>query len=122
MRRLPRLLVVALILLGAVGAVRATDVPITGLKLIIVDKTTLASKAKAVFVAKDPLVTKGAGTDPTLISATLDIAYDAVSGTFLMPQGSNWLVNSASVGKYVNKTAPTGGAVKVSVIKPASLV
>src|SRR5262249_49842935 len=49
-------------------------------------------------------------------------AYDAASGSFVMAQGSNWLVNSASVGKYVNKTAPSGGAVKVSVIKPSSLV
>src|SRR5262245_13285823 len=95
---------------------------IVGLKLIVVDKIAASDKAKAVFVAKDPGVSKGTGTDAAQIEATLDIAYDAVSGTFLMPQGGNWLVNSDSVAKYVNKTAPTGGAVKVSVIKPASLV
>jgi hypothetical protein len=39
-----------------------------------------------------------------------------------MPQGTNWLVNSSSVAKYANKTAPSGGGVKVSVIKPGSLV
>jgi polyhydroxybutyrate depolymerase len=97
-------------------------VPIAGLKLIVVDKTAVAGKAKAVFVAKDPGVTKGPGTNPAQIEATLAVAYDGASGTFGMPQGADWLVNSASVGKYVNKTAPTGGAVKVSVIKQASLV
>ena len=73
MRRLPRLLVSSMVLLGATGAARATDIPITGLKLIVVDKTVLASKAKAVFVAKDPAVTKGAGTDPAQIEATLAV-------------------------------------------------
>jgi hypothetical protein len=122
MRRVPRLLVVPLILLGVAGVARATDIPIAGLKLIVVDKTVAASSAKAVFVAKDGAITKGPGTDPAQISATLDIAYDAVRGSFDMPQGANWLVNSASVGKYVNKNAPTGGAAKVSVIKPFFLV
>src|SRR5262245_46544743 len=107
---------------GIVHAARAVDVPITGLKLIVVDKTVLSSKAKAVFVAKDPTVTKGTGTDPAQIEATLNVAYDSASGAFVMAQGGNWLVNSTSVAKYVNKTAPTGGTVKVSVIKPASLV
>lgn len=37
-----------------------------------------------------------------------------------MPQGAKWLVNSATVGKYVNKDAPAGGGVKVGVIKPGS--
>ena len=107
--------------LGIVDPAFALDVPIAGLKLIVVDKT-VAGKAKAVFVAKDGGVTKGTGTDPNQIEATLDIAYDAVSGTFGMPQGGNWLANSSAVAKYVNKTAPTGGAVKVAVIKPTSLV
>jgi Protein of unknown function (DUF1566) len=108
-------------LLGSVPA-RAVDVPISGLKLIVVDQTATTGKAKAVFVAKDLGIAKGTGTDPTQISATLDVAYLGTSGLFTMPQGTNWLVNSASVGKYVNKTAPTGGATKVSIIKPASLV
>jgi hypothetical protein len=110
------------LVLGGAGLAGAADVPITGLKLIVVDKLAASSSAKAVFVAKDPGITKGLGTNAAAIEATLDIAYDSASGQFVMPQGSNWLVNSASVGKYVNKTAPVGGAVKVSVIKPASLV
>ena len=98
------------------------DVPILGLKLIVVDKSVLAGKAKAVFVAKDAAISKGSGTNPAQIEAVLHVAYDATSGAFLMPQGGRWLVNSSSVAKYVNKAAPNGGAVKVSVIKPGSLV
>jgi hypothetical protein len=123
MRRVPLLAVFSMILLlGVARAAQATDVPITGLKLIVVDKTATANIAKAVFVAKDPAITKGPGVDPSQIAATLDVAYDTVSGAFDMPQGTKWLVNSASVGKYVNKAAPTGGAAKVSVLKPGSLV
>jgi hypothetical protein len=114
------MLVVCALILGVTPVARAADVPIMGLKLIVVDKTVAASKAKAVFVAKDPAVTKGTGTDPTDIQATLDVAYDAVSGTFDMPQGTRWLVNKDTVAKYVNKDAPTDGAVKVSAIKPGN--
>ena len=104
------------------GTARAADISIIGKKLIIVDKLTLANKAKAVFVAKDPNITKGTGTDPAQISARLDISYDSAAGAFLAPQGPNWLVNKDTVAKYVNKTAPTGGSTKVSVIKPAKLI
>ena len=41
---------------------------------------------------------------------------------FEMPQGGNWLVNKPTVAKYVNKDAPTGGGVKVSVLKPMKLI
>src|SRR5262245_39441260 len=102
-----------------IGTARALDVPIAALKLVLGDKTVAAGNAKAVFVAKDASITKGTGTDPMQIEATLDVAYDAVRGSFHMPAGGNWLVNSDSIGKYVNKDAPTGGGVKVSVIKPA---
>jgi hypothetical protein len=122
MQRLPRFAAVSMGLLCAAGAARAADVPITGLKLIVVDKIASAGQAKAVFVSKDPTIMKGPGTDATQISAILDVAYDASSGIFDMPQGGGWVVNSSSVAKYVNKTAPTGGATKVSAIKPGSLV
>lgn len=101
---------------------QAVDIPITPLKLIIVDKLVASSSAKAVFVAKDADVTKGSGTDASVISSQLDISFDAESGSFVNPSGANWLVNKSTVAKYVNKTAPTGGATKVSVIKPAKLI
>ena len=74
-----------------VETARAADVPILGLKLIVVDKMVASGKAKVVFVAKDASIAKGTGTDPMQIEATLDVAYDAVRGSFLMPAGSNWL-------------------------------
>ena len=79
------------------------------------------------FVAKDAAIDKGTGTDPAQISASLQVTYDnatdpAVSGAFNAPGGAGWLVNKETVAKYVNKDAPTGGATKVSVIKPGNLV
>ena len=111
--------------LGALAmnaAAIAADVPVTGLKLIVVDKLAATGTSKAVFVTKDPAVTKGAGTDSLAIDALLEVAYDDAQGSFDMPQGAAWLVNSARVAKYVNRLAPSGGAVKVSAIKPGSLV
>jgi hypothetical protein len=108
------------------GRCEAADQGVTAVKLIAVDKG--ASGGKAVFVAKDPAVTKGAGTNPATIAVTLDIAYDngvdaPISGQFVALEGSaGWLVNKATVAKYVNKTAPTGGGTKVAVVKPGKLV
>src|SRR5262245_52959347 len=117
-----RLLLSLFVVSTLVGSAGAADVPIVGLKLVVVDKITAASKAKAVFVAKDGAISKGSGTDVAAIDATLHVAYDGVGGTFVMPQGANWLVNSDSVAKYVNKDAPDDpGAVKVGVIKPGAL-
>jgi hypothetical protein len=98
-------------------------------KLIVVDKLTLASKAKLVYVAKDAAVTKGTGTDTADISATFDVAYDAEAGAFAVPAGAlvgktGWKVNRPTVAKFVNKDAPSGGGteVKVAVIKPSKLL
>ena len=38
-------------------------------------------------MAKGRGVTKGAGTDPAQIEATLHVAYESVRGAFTMPQG-----------------------------------
>jgi hypothetical protein len=121
---LPAAVVLSLAL--APPAVRAADeVGVAGLKLIIVDKMAATGTAKAVFVAKDTGVTKGGGTDASLLDANLSYFYTdrpEVNGGYLMPSGSNWLVNKPTVAKYVNKTAPTSGAVKVVVVKPGNLV
>jgi len=109
------------VIVGA-GLASAADISIAGKKLVVVDKIVAATKAKAVFVAKDPAVTKGSGIDPAQLDAELDVSYDSASGVFLAPQGSGWLVNKPTVAKYVNKPAPVGGATKVSVIKPGKLL
>jgi hypothetical protein len=104
----------------AASSAMAVDVPVTPLKLIIVDKIVASSSAKAVFVVKDGAVDKGAATGA--ITSQLDISYDAEDGSFINPAGPRWLVNKDTVAKYVNKDAPTGGSTKVSVIKPTKLI
>ena len=111
--RLPRQLALLVLLLGAAAAL-AADVPIVGLKLIVIDKGG-SGAAKTVFVAKDVAITKGTGTDPTQIEATFEVAYDSASGAFLMPQGGTWIGNKATVAKYANRTAPTDGVGRVSI-------
>lgn len=101
----------------------ATDISVTPLKLIIVDKIAAAGKAKAVFVVKDTAVDKGTGTDAADISSQLDVSGTTGPGSFVNASGSNWLVNKDTVAKYVNKDAPAApGSTKVSVIKPAKLI
>lgn len=104
----------------------AVDIPIAGSKLVVMDMSLLTGKVKMVFVAKGAGITKGAGTDPADISARLDVFYEgprgSALGAFLMPEGGKWLLNSASVAKYLNETAPAGGAVRLSVLKPGSLL
>jgi hypothetical protein len=50
-----------------------------------------------------------------------DPCPDAVPsvGHFSMPP--DWLVNKPTVAKYVNRTAPIGGEVKVAVVKPSKV-
>lgn len=109
-------------LLVAASPAMATDIQITPLKLIIVNKP-LFSTAKVVFVAKDPNIAKGAGTNPGDIESELDITGTTGPGSFVNMSGSNWLANRSTVAKYVNKEAPDAdGSTKVSVIKPAKLI
>jgi hypothetical protein len=103
---------------------RAADVGVSGLKLIIVDKTASSGSAKVIFVTKDAGVAKGAEGDPALLDADVSFFYTDrpdVNGGFVMPAGTSWLVNKDTVAKYVNKDAPTGGGVKVAVLKPGKL-
>jgi cysteine-rich repeat protein len=72
------------------------DIPITGHKLVIVDRRAAAGKAKVTFVAKDPAITTGATMSsavrlaaeslPSDIMGTLTISYDDASGLFAMPE------------------------------------
>lgn len=106
---------------------RAVDIPITPTKLIVVDKLAAASKAKVVFVAKDPAITKGPGTDVADIAAELDLTYDAESGVFEIGYGASdgtrgWKVNKETVAKFVDKDAPAVQDTKVVVVKPGKLL
>jgi hypothetical protein len=118
------------IALGA-GAALAADIGVSGKKLIIVDKTTAASRAKVVYVSKDKAagITKGAGNSVSSVDAVFDFFYanGSAGGAFVVPAGASngtdgWKVNKPTVAKYVNKPAPAGGGVKVSVIKPSKIL
>ena len=111
-----------LVLVATATAAAATDIPVGALKLIIVDKIAAAGSAKVSFVIKDASVSKGSGEDPGTILAEMGVAYDSNDGSFQMPAGGLWIVNKSTVAKYVNKPAPSGGGVKVSVVKPSLLV
>src|SRR5262245_10229531 len=104
----------SLLLFGTVGTSRAADIPIVGTKLVAVRN---ARRDKGSFVAKDPTITKVAGTftDGSL-AATLEISYDGVSGGFTMPAPA-WR-NDPVFAKYRNNDAPNGGSIKLSLIKP----
>jgi hypothetical protein len=109
------------------GPLYAVDVAVTPTKFLVVDKLAGADRAKAVYVAKDPSATKGAGEDVEQISVRLDVRYanGSAAGAFVVPAGtaSGWLVNEAAVAKYVNKEAPGGPTeVKVALIKPGKLL
>jgi hypothetical protein len=103
------------------GSALAAQVGITGKKLVIVDKLTAAGKAKLVYVAKDTPANKGAETGTISASFEYQCPTLGSSGGAAMPAGG-FIVNKATVAKYVNKPAPTGGAVKVAVIKPTKLL
>jgi hypothetical protein len=105
------------------------DAGVAGTKLIVLDKLASAGTAKVVYVSKgDPAIQKGPGAaergDPAQITARFDVVFDtsSASGAFVMPAGSSWLVNLATVAKYVNRDAPGGaGAVKVAIVKPGKV-
>ncbi|HXC53281.1 MAG TPA: MopE-related protein [Candidatus Limnocylindrales bacterium] len=114
--------VAAFVLATTAGLAQAADVAIVPTKLLIVDTTAAGGNFKVVVVAKDPAVTKGTGTDLTMISASLRIAYDEAAGEFAMPQGAAWVKNTVSTSKYLLSTAPDGGPVKLNLIESGKLL
>ena len=112
-----RLILTAIGMAFVAALAAGTTVPIVGKKLILVDRTATASRAKVVFVSTDPNIQMLSNT-PT-IHARLDVGYDAVHGTWIMPAGSAWSVEPfpANVAKYVDKSAPASSSVRASTIK-----
>ena len=117
--RMARLLVAAIAVLAAASA-GAHVHSVVGTKLIVVDAPS--GRAKVAFVVKDTNVIKGVGTDAALIDTVLDVDTGASHGSFVAPSGAGWLFNTASVARYVNTAAPSGGSVKVTVLKPGKLI
>jgi hypothetical protein len=98
-------------------------------KLVLLDRIAASGKAKAIFVAQDVGVHKGAGVDAGAIATRLEVSWGGTRGTFVMPAGAHdgtrgWKANTAGVAKYVNGAAgPTpGDTVGVSVVKPGRVL
>jgi hypothetical protein len=121
---------IALILVLATASLAYADIAgVVPAKLVVIDKIAASGKAKAIFVARDAGVHKGAGLDTADIATQLEVTWGTTRGTFAMPAGahdgtSGWVSNNAAVAKYVNAGAGTtpGDAVKVSIVKPGQLL
>ncbi len=98
----------------------AADVQILGKKLQIIDTTPKNGKSKAVFVAKDSLIVKGAAGDPGLLDGSFRFFYvdTPANGSDMDLSLGSWDKNTDAIARYKNVTAPVGGDVKVAVIKP----
>lgn len=108
-------------LVAGATAASAADAGITASKLLMLDKGA-GGTAKVVFVSQDANVAKGPSTAPGEIAATLQIYYaDAPANDALFRLPAPWLKNTATAAKYVNRTAPSGGGVKVATIKPGAV-
>jgi hypothetical protein len=126
-----RLAVETLIAVALVTAARAANLGVTGRKLLVLDKLAIGT-AKVVYVSKDrgAGITKGPGTDAGDIAAGFEVAYEdgSAAGAFVIPSGESdgtagWLLNRATVAKYVNKAAPAGPTeARVAVVKPGRLL
>jgi hypothetical protein len=106
------------------AAVPAWAVPIAARKLMVVDRPSDPARSKVIFVARDPAITEGSGTDLEDISAELTIAYDVglSMGVVSIPSGSanGWRSNTAAVARYTNAAAPAGPSdAKLALIRPA---
>ena len=112
--------VLAAIIVLAAGSAGAHVHPVVGTKLIVVDAAS--GHAKVAFVAKDANIIKGSGTDPGLIGTVLDVDTGASHGSFVAPSGGRWVFNTARLARYENIAAPSGGAVKVTVVKQGKLI
>ena len=97
----------------------AVDLGVVGRALVISDRFLLGS-VKVTFATKDALVSKGSGTDPNAIDAELQVSYDTTAGTFLMPQGANWVANNTKVAVYLDRNQT--GSVRLSRVRPGSAI
>lgn len=94
-----------------------SETGIAAKKLLIIDKPS--GSDKIVFVAKDEAIDNGGTGDAALIDGALNVFYTNspvdVLGVLTVP--APWAQHDDAVSKYKNSDAPTGGAVKVALVK-----
>src|SRR5262245_10515159 len=115
------------VLAAAATLAYAADIGVIPKKLVVVDPGASPAKPKLTFLAKDPLVSKGSGTNSNAIEVefTLSYADRSTTGAFVLPAGVNngWLRNDAATAQYKNRLAPSGPTqTKVAVVKPGKLL
>ncbi len=103
------------------GPGRAADAGVAGKKLVLIDRLASRGTAKLEYVASDAEIQKGADGDPGLLDARLEVFYGDIPGAggsrLDMPRGAGWVRNDGSA-RYVNRSAPSEGAVRSAVIQP----
>jgi hypothetical protein len=106
----------------------AMFVPVSGAKLLMIDKYAASSKAKLVLVLKDSTpgsITKGLSADPAGLSGSVEIypLSNPSNRAVYALDGTNWVTNKDKVAKLKNSSAaPGGGGVKRAVVKPDKLI
>lgn len=102
--------------------------PVSGAKLLMIDKYAASGKAKMVLLVKDDApgaVTKGAAADPPQLSGTVEIfpLSDPTNRAVYELDTAGWVSNKEKIAKFKNTTAAAGTAgVKIAAVKPDKLI
>ena len=111
---------VPLFLLALVTAARAHDASLGEGRLVVVDGGPsghlLLSVHGAPGVHLEP-----SPHGPSTTGATLEVRARDQPGnaaTFALPAGSGWVLDGAAGARYVNRTAPVGGGIRVAKLRP----
>jgi hypothetical protein len=119
-----------ILLAGATLGVAATagaatiETPIRGLKLILIDKYTVSSKTRAIYLAKGHTISApgpgpAAVDDPAGLTGSveiIDLAAPTNRAVYDLP--APWIKNTGRVARYVNKVASAGDrGVEIALIR-----
>ncbi len=102
--------------------------PVSGTKLLMIDKYTAVGKAKVVLLLKDTTpasIAKGAAAEPPQLSGTVQIfpLADPTNRAIFELAEISWVKNKDKVATFKNKDAGPGAAgVRVATVKPDKLI
>src|SRR5262249_30056610 len=110
-----RTLLSALISVSLSCAAQAADLGVTARRLVIRDTVAANGKAWLTYSSSNDAGIQKGPAGLTTLEGTFEVFYtsDLCSrSNFLLPQGSSWRMTTASTAKYVQSSAPAGGAVR----------
>lgn len=102
--------------------------PVSGAKLLMIDKYATSGKAKMVMILKDDsagAIDKGPAAEPPALSGTVEIfpLSDPTNRAVYELDTAGWIHNKEKIAKFKNSLAAPGAAgVKVAAVKPDKLV